>query len=169
MAKTWERYTSKLADEKFDAIVIGSGISGLTTATFLSKAGKRVLVLEGHFKVGGWTHTFQRGQYEWDVGIHYIGGVGKKNAFLRRLFDEITEEQLQWEPMPDNYDRMVFPDNSYNFLSGRDKFVDQLTEYFPEERKAIELYVDIVKQCTKASTKFFMNKALPKTFSDLTY
>ena len=51
MAKIWERYTSKLADEKFDAIIIGSGISGLTTATFLSKAGKRVLVLEGHFKV----------------------------------------------------------------------------------------------------------------------
>ena len=169
MAKIWERYTSKLADEKFDAIVIGSGISGLTTATFLSKAGKRVLVLEGHFKVGGWTHTFQRGQYEWDVGIHYIGGVGKKNAFLRRLFDEITEEQLQWEPMPDNYDRMVFPDKSYNFVAGRENFVDQLTEYFPEERKAIEFYVDMVKQCTKASTKFFMNKALPKTVSDLTY
>jgi all-trans-retinol 13,14-reductase len=55
-------------------------MSGLSTAAFLSKAGKKVLVLERHFKVGGWTHTFQRGQYEWDVGIHYIGAVGRKNA-----------------------------------------------------------------------------------------
>ncbi len=169
MTRIWERYTAKLTEEKFDAIIIGSGISGLATAAFLSKAGKRVLVLEGHFKVGGWTHTFQRGKYEWDVGIHYIGGVGKKSAFLRRLFDDITEERLQWAPMPDNYDRMVFPDRSYNFMAGREQFVDQLCEYFPTERNAIEKYIELVKSCTKASTKFFMNKALPKTVSDLTY
>ncbi len=169
MTKIWERYSPKLAEDKFDAIIIGSGMGGLSTAAFLSKAGKKVLVLERHFKVGGWTHTFQRGKYEWDVGIHYIGAVGRKSAFLRKLFDEVTEERLEWAPMPDNYDRMIFPDKSYNFVAGKDRFIDQMVEYFPNERKAIEKYLDLVKQCTRASAKFFMNRAMPKMISDLTY
>ena len=100
MTKIWERYSPKLAEDKFDAIIIGSGMGGLSTAAFLSKAGKKVLVLERHFKVGGWTHTFQRGKYEWDVGIHYIGGVGRKSAFLRKLFDEVTDCLLYTSPSP---------------------------------------------------------------------
>ncbi|HJL84883.1 MAG TPA: FAD-dependent oxidoreductase, partial [Candidatus Marinimicrobia bacterium] len=159
MTKIGEKYSQKLAEENFDAIIIGSGMSGLSTAAFLSKAGKKVLVLERHFKVGGWTHTFQRGQYEWDVGIHYIGAVGRKNAFLRKLFDEITDERLEWASMSDNYDRMIFPDKSYNFVAGKEQFIDQMVEYFPKERDAIVKYLDLVKQCTSASTKFFMNRA----------
>lgn len=51
-----------------DAVVIGSGIGGLTTAALLSKAGKRVLVLEQHDTAGGCTHTFQKKGFEFDVG-----------------------------------------------------------------------------------------------------
>ena len=38
-------------------------------------------VLEKHFKIGGYTHTFKREGFEWDVGIHYIGGVHNKKSF----------------------------------------------------------------------------------------
>ena len=41
-----------------DAIVIGSGIGGLSVAALLSKVGQRVLVLEQHDVAGGCTHTF---------------------------------------------------------------------------------------------------------------
>ena len=59
-------------EEKYDTIIIGSGIGGLTAAAFLSKEGKKVLVLERHY-TAGFTHIFKRNGYEWDVGIHYIG------------------------------------------------------------------------------------------------
>ena len=71
--------------------------------------------------------------------------------------------------MSDNYDRMIFPDKSYNFVAGKEQFIDQMVEYFPKERDAIVKYLDLVKQCTSASTKFFMNRAMPKLLSDLTY
>ena len=44
--------------ENLDAIVIGSGIGGLSTAAIMAKAGKKVLVLEQHDQAGGCCHTF---------------------------------------------------------------------------------------------------------------
>ena len=47
-------------ERTFDAIVIGSGIGGLTAAAALAKCGRRVLVLEQHTQLGGLTQTFKR-------------------------------------------------------------------------------------------------------------
>ena len=115
--KKWDNYRSDLANESFDAIIIGSGIGGLSTGALLALNGQRVLVLEKHFKIGGWTHTFRRDNYEWDVGIHYIGEVHKPWAAVRRLFDLVSDGQLKWSPMDANYDRIIFPDQSYNSVS----------------------------------------------------
>lgn len=69
----------------YDAIVIGSGMGGLTTASLLGQlANKRVLVIERHFKLGGFTHAFRRKGYEWDVGVHYVGEM-QKGALTRGM------------------------------------------------------------------------------------
>jgi phytoene dehydrogenase-like protein len=84
-------YTRSKLEGPFDAIVVGSGMGGLTTAAILARhAGKRVLVLERHYTAGGFTHSFTRPGYEWDVGVHYIGQVGERQT-LRRIFDYVTE------------------------------------------------------------------------------
>jgi len=47
----------------YDAIVVGSGLGGLTAAVGLAKfGGKQVLVLEQHYTAGGFTHAFRRGK-----------------------------------------------------------------------------------------------------------
>jgi len=53
--------------EKYDAIIIGSGIGSLSTAAILAKEGKKVLVLERHYTAGGFTHIFKRKGYEWGM------------------------------------------------------------------------------------------------------
>ncbi|MDJ0713742.1 MAG: NAD(P)-binding protein [Prochloraceae cyanobacterium] len=61
---------------KYDAIVIGSGIGGLTAAAILSKySHKKVLILEQHYVIGGFTHEFDRQGFHWDVGLHYVGEI----------------------------------------------------------------------------------------------
>jgi all-trans-retinol 13,14-reductase len=70
--------------EKLDAVVIGSGIGGLAAAAILSKAGKRVLVLEQHTKAGGCCHTFGKNGLEFDTG-KTVEKVLEKGSVFRRL------------------------------------------------------------------------------------
>ena len=59
--------------QKWDAIVVGSGMGGMTAAAALSKTGHKVLLLEQYTTLGGLTHSFSREGFSWDVGIHYLG------------------------------------------------------------------------------------------------
>ena len=107
----------QIADH-YDTIIIGSGIGSLTTAVLLAKRGQKVLVLERHYTAGGFTHIFKRKGYEWDVGIHYIGGMEKDHSVLKKIFDYITESKLKWADMGPVYDRIVIGEQTYDFVKG---------------------------------------------------
>ncbi len=58
-------------ERDWDAIVVGSGMGGLTTAAYLATNGLRTLVLEKHYVAGGNAHGFRRKQkFEFDIGVH---------------------------------------------------------------------------------------------------
>ena len=154
--------------EDWDAIVIGSGIGGLAAAATLAKsAGKRVLVLERHYTAGGFTHVFRRPGYEWDVGVHYIGEVARSNSGLRRVFDYVTDGALEWADMGDVYDRIIIEGREYDFVKGRERWRAQMHSYFPDERDAIDQYLELVRDTTRKSQLFFAEKAVPKPISAL--
>ncbi len=103
----------------FDAVVIGSGMGGLTAAALLARLhGQRVLVLERHWRAGGFTHTFSRpGGYHWDVGVHYVGQVERGTA--ADVLRVMSGGALSWQRMPDPFERLVFPDFEFAIRSGR--------------------------------------------------
>jgi all-trans-retinol 13,14-reductase len=148
--------------DRFDALVIGSGMGALAAAALLAKhGGKRVLVLERHYTPGGYTHVFRRPDYEWDVGIHYIGQVHDPESDARRIFDDITDGRLTWAPLPDVYDRIIIGDRGFDLTAGADRFRETLQGYFPREARAIERYLTAVRRCTRAGRLFFMEKVIP--------
>ena len=147
---------------KFDVVVIGSGIGGLAAAAILAKhGGKRVLVLERHYTAGGYTHVFRRPDYEWDVGLHYIGQVQDPRSDARRIFDDITDGMLSWAPMPDMYDRIIIEEKAYDVVAGAEQFRATLQAYFPREAHAIERYLATLRACNRRSTLYFMDKVIP--------
>lgn len=145
----------------FDAIVIGSGIGSLTTAVLLAKEqGKRVLVLEQHFTIGGQTHAFKRrGRFEFDVGIHYIGDMAK--GMGRKLFDYLTEGKLQWQKMPEEFERYVYPDFEFSVPSHPREYQRRLIERYPLERAAIERYFSDLLAATNWYSLAHLLDALP--------
>src|SRR5208283_4208962 len=152
---------AKLA-EQWDAIVIGSGIGGLTAAVLLAvHSGKRVLVLERHYEAGGFTHTFHRPGYEWDVGLHYIGQVEDERSRERRAFDHITAGQVRWQAMPEVYDRVIIESQTFDLVAGVDRFRERLKQWFPRETRAIDRYIAAVQGCNRASGLYYAEKAIP--------
>lgn len=146
----------------FDAIVIGSGVGGLAAGAVLARhGGKRVLVLERHYRAGGYTHSFSRGGYDWDVGVHYVGQVGPRGA-VRGIFDRLSDGRIQWAPLPDIYDRVVLGERSYDLVAGRARFLERMTSYFPREADALVRYVDLVRTTARQSSMYFASKVLPR-------
>ncbi|MBV8159104.1 MAG: NAD(P)/FAD-dependent oxidoreductase [Dyella sp.] len=149
--------------QSFDTIVIGSGAGGLTTAALLALDGQRVLVLERHAVLGGCLQAYHRNGFEWDVGLHYIGEVQRKNSGLARLFATLSRGQLEWAPMPEVYNRIVLAERTYDCVAGTEAFKDRLKSYFPNEARAIDQYVGLVVQANRAAKGFFSERALPPT------
>jgi all-trans-retinol 13,14-reductase len=155
-------YKQAKLTEAWDAIVIGSGIGGLAAAALLgAHAGKRVLVLERHYEAGGFTHTFHRPGYEWDVGLHYIGQMQDEHSMPRRAFDHITEGRVHWQPMPEVYDRFIIDGRTFEYAAGLERFRDGLCQSFPGEVHAIDRYIAAVQACNRASGLYHAEKAVP--------
>jgi all-trans-retinol 13,14-reductase len=153
------RYRANRLDESYDAVVIGSGIGGLTTAALLSDLGWKVCVLEQHYTAGGYTHSYDRNGYEWDVGVHYIGDVGAKTR-TRMMFDHLTDGQLKWAPMDDEYDRFYVGDKTFCAKAGKQQFRDNLLTQFPAEERAIDRYMKLLDEVGKGLSAYSMAKLL---------
>ncbi len=131
-----------------DAVVIGSGMGGLAAAALLARLhGRRVLVLERHWRAGGFTHTFSRpGGWRWDVGVHYVGAEVERPGTGRDLFRVVTGGRLAWTRMPDPFERLVFPGLEFDIRAGRERFAADLSAAFPAEAQAIRRYLRDVRR-----------------------
>ena len=153
------RYRPNRLDSNYDAIVIGSGMGGLTTAAFLSDLGWKVCVLEQHYTAGGYTHSFERNGYEWDPGVHYIGDVGAKTRNWR-MFDYLSGGKLEWAPMADEFDRFYVGDKVFSAVAGKEAFRDNLVKRFPDEVPAIERYLGLLDKVGAATSAFGVARVL---------
>lgn len=162
-------YKKETITGNYDAIVIGSGLGGMTTAAFLAKEGKKVLVIESHYEPGGFTHTFKRKGYEWDVGVHYIGEVHRPYSMISKLFNYINDTPIEWTEMGDVYDKMIFGKEVYDYKKGEAGFKKQMKTYFtdPADHEAIDKYIWIIKDAQKSQQLYFIEKTLNLTMSAL--
>jgi len=134
-------------EDRFDAVVIGSGIGGLAAASLLAGMhGWRVCVLERHGTPGGFTHSFRRpGGWEWDVGLHYVGDLAP-GSLPRRLMDRITGGRVGWHPLPEPIETFHFPHQSFTLPGNAAAAEAQLAAAFPGEAKALSRYFRQVRQ-----------------------
>jgi all-trans-retinol 13,14-reductase len=171
-SKTYRNYikSAQTKDARtFDVIIIGSGTGGMSAGSFLAQAGKRVLVLEQHYILGGFTHTFERSGYSWDVGLHYVGQVHLQGSLLNKVFRYIAKDKLKWEPLDDVYDRIIFGDEEYQFPRGREALKAQLKAYFPEEndKVSIDKYFLLLDEAQSLGSSYYLEKTLPPWLSSI--
>ncbi|XP_034046293.1 LOW QUALITY PROTEIN: inactive all-trans-retinol 13,14-reductase-like [Thalassophryne amazonica] len=147
-----------------DTVVIGSGVGGLTAAALLSKASKRVLVLEQHDQAGVCTHTFQNKGFEFDVGIHYLGQL-HENSLLRIALDQITQGQMQFIKLEEHFDTVILDQPShyreYHIHAGKTKMASSIKKQFPGQEQAIDEFMRLMKLCSKRTPLIAVLKLIP--------
>jgi all-trans-retinol 13,14-reductase len=155
------KYTPDISQKNYDVIIIGSGISGLTLANLQAKQGRSVLVLEKHYTAGGFTHSYSRKGFEWDSGLHYVGEVHQADHPLRKMFDFLSDNNLKWSRLPDEYDRMIFPDETYSFMAGKENFKEEILKHFPKERNALEQYLKLISKMSEGIGRSSIANTMP--------
>lgn len=151
------------AADQFDAIVIGSGIGGMTAASLLAQLrGMRVLVLERHFALGGFTHAFTRSGYRWDVGVHYVGQMAP-GQHARQLMDLATGGEVGWEPMPRAFDVFHYPGLTLSQPAGAANFLAELQQTFPQQAGRFAGYLHDVRQVARWLGMETMRWSMPRS------
>jgi len=144
----------------WDAIVIGSGISGLTAAAALSRRGRRVLVLEQHVVAGGLTQTFRRGGWTFATGVHYLSGAGP-GGHLAKLLSTLGARPVEFAPSANPYDLIRLPGFEFGIEHPESAYRAALHARFPVERTAIDAWFDEMAAARRAAMTLFVSRGLP--------
>ena len=115
-------------NDEWDAVVVGSGIGGLSCAAILANAGKRVLVCEAHDRAGGVAHDYEVQGFTFENGPSLYAGLSPAASPnpLKHVFQIIGEEP-EWL----TYDRWgtAFPEGTFAAAVGAKDFKERIHHY----------------------------------------
>lgn len=144
---------SKMTEQEYDIVIVGSGLGGLECGVILGKEGYKVLVLEKNKQVGGNLQVFSRDKRLFDTGIHYIGGLDEGenlNRYFKYLgiMDDLNIKRLN----NDGFDVLSFDwsDKEYKYGQGYDRFIAGLVSDFPDEVAGINKYCETIREACQS-------------------
>lgn len=142
--------TETWISDKYDTIIVGSGVGGLSAAICLSRAGQKVLVLEQHDVPGGWCHSFYLNGYRFTPGVHYVGLLGEGQS-TRELYEGlgIANELAFYKMNPNAFEHCWIGDERFDYPANFNEFQNRLIERFPHERKGIIKYLTLIKNVSR--------------------
>ena len=131
--------------DRYDVIVVGAGLGGMTAASLLAKRGLSVLMIEQQNKPGGSCTSFKREDHVFDVGTAMIYGFGEKGFRPFRFLINELEEPIDVVAHA-TLARMTFEGHEIVFWPDIDRFLEELFPLFPQEKDGLlAFYADLYK------------------------
>ncbi|MCK5777140.1 MAG: NAD(P)/FAD-dependent oxidoreductase, partial [Bacteroidales bacterium] len=134
--------------EYYDVIIIGAGISGLTSSALLSKAGLKCCVIEMDKKVGGYLAGFDRKGFRFDSAIHWLNNCGE-DGWVNKIFKVIGDDFPRSKEQK-HIRRFISNDFNYLVTNHPDELKKQWLREFPDDTKGIIRFFKDAKRISKS-------------------
>ncbi len=134
--------------KKFDAVVIGSGLGGLTAGALLAHQGYSVCLLERNFSLGGAASVYKVGNLPIEASLHQTSDARNprdvKHAILQKL--GILDE-IDWRPTGALYTVSGGPiGDAFTLPFGFEAAHDALSARFPDKQTGIKRFLGELEQ-----------------------
>ncbi|PTV48633.1 NAD(P)/FAD-dependent oxidoreductase [Acinetobacter oleivorans] len=138
----------KNSNQNWDAIVIGAGLGGLSSAAYLAACGKRTLLLERHSILGGSSHVYRRKKkWEFDCGVHYIGDCGPDGDISTLMRGLGLDQHIEWLQLdPEGFDTVIAPDMEIRTPAHWDEYLENLIRAFPKDERGLRYYMSVIRR-----------------------
>ena len=142
----------------YDVIVIGAGMGGLTAASLLAKAGKKVLLVEKEPRPGGFVGALVYEGYQFDTAARLIMGCTADSALgpgpIYTLFSQLgIQRQCEFIKVQP-FCTMRLPGSSFRMWSGRQAFADGLRQEFPTGLESLPNLLDLCNRIYRGTISY---------------
>ncbi|HBE40584.1 MAG TPA: NAD(P)/FAD-dependent oxidoreductase [Bacteroidales bacterium] len=132
-----------MAEYKYDTVVVGGGVAGLTATAYLARAGQKVLLIEKNMECGGLVNTFSRDGFYFDAGVRALLDAGIIFTMLKDL--NIGLEVVK-SPVSLGIENEVLNIKDINSL---EEYRDLLKKFYPGSDSDIDEVIRIIRKIIK--------------------
>jgi all-trans-retinol 13,14-reductase len=156
--------------QKYDIIIVGSGLGGLVCGYILAKNGYKTAIFEKNSQIGGCLQSFTRKGVRFGTGMHYIGSLDK-GQIMHKFFKYLNLlDNVPVNRMDKNcYEVISIGGERYEFACGQKNFVNTLAKKFPENRTEIEDYAQKIREIAESSPLYNLQQINSNNFIDTEY
>jgi phytoene dehydrogenase-like protein len=145
-----------MGENTFDAVVIGSGLGGLTAAALLAKAGRKVCVIERNHSVGGAASAFKKGALTIEPALHQTADPRDPTDIKHGILAELgILDEIEWVPVRPFYSVRGGPvGDLFDMPVGFDAAHHALSQRFPKSREGSARFFGAIEQIFDAVARF---------------
>lgn len=137
--------------KNYDAIVVGSGNSGLISALSLLNKGNKVLLLEANNNIGGLSRGIVKGRFEFESSIHNLYLKNNNSSYsIDNVFKSLDiEDEIKYSSLPE-VARIITATGDYTIPFGVENFIQQMDEWFIGCKESLENFFVLARECRDA-------------------
>jgi len=130
-------------EQKYDTIVVGGGIAGLTAAAYVARSGQKTLLIEKNRELGGLVNTFARNGFRFEAGVRALEDAG---IILPMLTDLGISIETVKSPVSVGIENEIL---NITDISSLEEYKNMLKRFYPESSAEIDEVIKTIRKIMK--------------------